>query len=155
MSFECKDHHQAITINIKSPVSTPALHTLPPTCAQLPNCCLLGLWGYEHASARQKGCQNNTSPFCHASQTPVGLWPAKNCCCWWSEAFLTSHFWESLQTALAFPGGVGGDVPCSPKIAPWLHCAERQQGDLMRLDSKVAGIISQELKKENVTLEGK
>jgi len=69
-----------------------------------------------------------------------------------------SHFWESLQTAPAFEGGARGRwllVPCSPKVAPWLHCAERQQGNLMCLDGKVAGIISQALKKENVTLAGK
>lgn len=35
---------------------------------------------------------------------------AKNCCCCqWSEAFLMSHFWESLHTAPAFQGGVGCD----------------------------------------------
>lgn len=107
--------HQAVTIS--SPVNTPALYTLLPTCTQLLNCCLLGLWGYEYASARQKGCQNNTSSFSHASQTPVCLWPAKSCCWWWSEAFVTSYFWESLQTALAFQRGAtwGGCWSLAPQ----------------------------------------
>lgn len=109
MSFECKGHHQAIAININSPVSTPAFHALLPTCARLPNCCFFGLWGCEHASARQKVARITSLLFAMPLQTPAGLWPAKNCCCRWSEAFLMSHFWESLRTALAFQGGVGGD----------------------------------------------